>query len=210
MEEQGEIFMGWYSVALLVHILGVLGVFIATGIEQVVLLRLRAARATQFVREWTRVMAGVDKLFLPSVLLLAGAGLFMTFTVWGWDQAWIDVSLGTLVLVGVLGLAVNGSRLKAIERAVAALPDGPLPTDLRRLIFHPVLSTSASITAFLTLGIVFLMVLKPGWLGSLDIIASALTVAGAVALIFLRSGRQRHLDEQAEPMKAIREEVGIN
>src|SRR5262245_50503995 len=133
MEEQGGIFMGWYSVALLVHILGVLGVFIATGIEQVVLLRLRAARATQFVREWTRVMAGMDKLFPPSVLLLLGAGLFMTFTVWGWDQAWIDVSLGTLGLVGVLGLAVNGSRLKAIERAVAALPDGPLPADLRRL-----------------------------------------------------------------------------
>ena len=201
--------MEWYSVALLVHILGVLGVFIATGIEQVVLLRLRAARTTQLVREWVRVMDGVDKLFPPSTLLLVLAGLFMTFTVWGWGQAWIDVSLGTLVLVGVLGLAVNGPRLKAIGRAVAVLPDGPLPADLSRLIYHPVLNMSTSITAFLTLGIVFLMTLKPGWLGSLGIMAGALVVAVSVALVSPHADHEPRTGEQAELMETVREEAGI-
>jgi len=41
--------------------------------------------------------------------------------------------------------------LKAIGQEAAKLPDGPLSADLRRLIYHPVLSTSTSITAFLTL-----------------------------------------------------------
>ena len=201
--------MVWYGVALLVHILGVLGVFIATGIEQVVLLRLRAARTTQLVREWVHVMDGVDKLFPPSVLLLVLAGLYMTFTVWGWGQAWIDVSLGTLVLVGILGPAVNGSGLKAIGRAVAVLPDGPLSADLSRLIYHPVLNMSTSITAFLTLGIVFLMTLKPGWLGSLGIMAGVLVVAVSVALVSLHADHEPHIGEQAEPMETVREEVGI-
>ncbi|HEX6552090.1 MAG TPA: hypothetical protein VF026_04955 [Ktedonobacteraceae bacterium] len=201
--------MVWYSVALLVHILGVLGVFIATGIEQVVLLRLRAARTTQLVREWVRVMDGVDKLFPPSVLLLVLAGLYMTFTVWGWGQAWIDVSLGTLVLIGILGPAVNGSGLKAIGRAVAVLPDGPLSADLSRLIYDPVLNMSTSITAFLTLGIVFLMTLKPGWLGSLGIMAGALVVAVGVAFISPHTGHEPRIGGQAEPMETVREEVGI-
>ena len=201
--------MIWYNVALLVHILGVLGVFIATGIEQVVLLRLRAARTTQLVREWVRVMDGVDRLFPPSVLLILLAGLYMTFTVWGWGQAWIDVALGTLVLTGILGKAVNGAGLKAIGQAVADLPDGPLSADLRRLIYDPVLSTSTSITAFLTLGIVFLMTLKPGWLGSLGIIAGALVVAVGVALVSPNAGHEPRIGEQAGPVEMVREETGV-
>jgi hypothetical protein len=201
--------MSWYSVALLVHILGVLGVFIATGLEQVVLLRLRAARTTQLVREWVHVMAGVDKLFPPSVLLILLAGLYMTFTVWGWDQAWIDVSLSALVLIGILGLAVNGSGLKAIGQDGDRLPDGSLSSDLRRLIYHPVLNTSTSITAFLTLGIVFLMTLKPGWLGALGIMAGALVVAVVVALVFAGAGRALRTGERIENTEMVWDKTGV-
>jgi hypothetical protein len=68
----------------------------------------------------------------------------------------------------------------------------------------PLLSTSTSITAFLTLGIVFLMTLKPGWLGSLGFIAGALVVAASVALVFLRAGREPRIGEQVEPVEMVR------
>jgi hypothetical protein len=129
-----------YNLMLLAHILGVLGIFIATGMEHLVLWRLRAARTTQMVREWSLVMRWADVLFAASALVILGAGLLMTITTWGWNQAWIDLSLGTLVLVAILGGGVNGSGFRAIERAAAPLPDGPLSAELRRLIYRPVLS----------------------------------------------------------------------
>lgn len=39
-----------YNMMLLAHILGVFGIFIATGMEHLVLWRLRAARTTQIWR----------------------------------------------------------------------------------------------------------------------------------------------------------------
>ena len=68
---------------------------------------------------------------------------------------------------------------------------------------------STSITAFLTLGIVFLMTLKPGWLGSLGIMAGVLVVAVSVALVSLHADHEPRIGEQAEPMETVREEVGI-
>src|SRR5437879_109113 len=172
--------MTWYNVGLLVHILGVLGIFIATGVEHLVLWRLRAARTTQIVREWSLVMGWADKLFAGSGTLILGAGLYMTITSWDWGQAWIDVALGVLVLVSILGGGVNGSGFRAIARAAAPLADGPLPADLKRLIYRPALSLFTTVTAFLILGVVCLMTLKPDWPGALSIIAGALIVAVGV------------------------------
>ena len=94
--------MTFYPYALLLHIVGVLGMFIAIGLEQAVLFRLRAAKTTALVREWSRVMSTVDKMFPISGVVILGAGLYMVFTTWGWSQAWIDISLGVFLLTSVL------------------------------------------------------------------------------------------------------------
>src|SRR5437660_11488522 len=95
--------MTWYNVGLLVHILRVLGIFIATGVEHLVLWRLRAARTTQIVREWSLVMGWAAKLFAGSGTLILGAGLYMTITSRDWGQAWIDAALGLLVIASISG-----------------------------------------------------------------------------------------------------------
>lgn len=189
-----------YNVMLLVHILGVLGVFIAAGIEHLVLWRMRSARTTQMVREWSLIIGWTDTLFVVSGLVILGAGLYMTITTWGWNQAWIDVSLGTLVLIATLGGGVNGSGFKAIGRAAASLPDGPLSAELRNLIYRPVLSLFTTITAFLTIGVVFLMTLKPDWPGALSIIAVSLIVAVGLGLAYSEVSGTPQIDRQAEPM----------
>ncbi len=138
-----------------------LGIFIATGMEHLVLWRLRAAQTTQMVREWSLIMHWADVLFVVSAPVILAAGLVLTITTWGWSQTWIDLSLGTLVLVAILGGGVNGSGFSAIGRAVALLPDGQLSAELRSLIYRPALSMFTTITAFLILGIACLMTLKP-------------------------------------------------
>jgi hypothetical protein len=75
--------MAFYPYALFLHIVGVLGMFIAIGLEEIALFRLRAAKTTALVREWTRVMSVVEKMFPISGVLILGASLYMVFTVWG-------------------------------------------------------------------------------------------------------------------------------
>ena len=153
------------------------------------------------VREWSLIMRWADVLFAASALVILGAGLLITITTWGWNQAWIDLSLGTLVLVAILGGGVNGSGFRAIARAATPLPDGPLSAELRRLIYRPVLSLFTTITAFLILGVVCLMTLKPDWPCALSIMAGALIVAVGVSLIYPQVSREPHTSKQAEPVE---------
>ncbi len=169
--------MAFYPYALLLHIVGVLGMFIAIGLEQAVLFRLRAAKTTELVREWTRIMGIADKLFPISGVLILGAGLYMAFTAWGWSQAWIDVSLGVFVLTSVLSPTVTSPRFKAIHRASETAPEGPVSAELAQLTHDPVLLTTIFIMDFLTVAVVCLMTTKPGWGGALAIIAAAFLAA---------------------------------
>lgn len=171
--------MTLYPYALFFHIVGVLGVFIANGLAVTVVFRLRAAKTTTQVREWMSVKSALEKILPVSALLILASGLYMTFTAWGWGQAWIDLSLGVLIVLGVLGPAINGRRLKAIHLAVEVAPDGEVPASLQQRISDPVLRAYALIPGFLLLGVVGLMTLKPDWIGS----GVVLVVAFVVSLI---------------------------
>ena len=149
--------------------MGVLALFIAIGLEWLTTLRMRAAQSTAQVREWGRISNANDKVFPISSILILAAGLYMTFTVWGFSHAWIDVSLVELIVVSALGPTIAGRRLKAIHTAVETTPDGPLPASLQKAIDDPVLWMYMQITPMIALGIVCLMTVKPDWMGALAV-----------------------------------------
>jgi ABC-type antimicrobial peptide transport system permease subunit len=169
--------MIFYPYALLLHIVGVLGMFIAVGLEQAVLFRLRAAKTTTLVREWLRVMSVVEKMFPVASVLILGAGLYMVFTTWGWSQAWIDVSLGVFLLTSAMAPTVTSPRFKAMHKASETAPEGPLTGELWQLTHDSTLLTTVFIMDFLTVGVVFLMTIKPGWIAALTIILVAFVAA---------------------------------
>ena len=100
----------------------------------------------------------------------------MLFTVWGWSHAWIDLSLGLLIVLGVLGPVINEPRMKAIQMAVEVAPDGEVPASLQKRISDPVLRAYALIPGFMALGAVGLMTLKLDWIGSGVVMIIALMV----------------------------------
>ena len=173
--------MSAYSLVLFVHVLGALGLFVTTGIGQLVLARLRRARTVAQAREWLEVTHDVARVEPLVALVLLGAGLYLTATTWGWRVAWIDVALGALLAVVVIGGALGGPRVAARARAAADAPEGPIPAELRARLDDPVLWTLARATTALELGIVFLMVVKPGLLGSLAALGVALALGLASA-----------------------------
>jgi uncharacterized membrane protein len=172
--------MALYPAILLLHIVGVIGLFSALSLELAIMFRLRAAKTTTQVHEWLTLSHVIDLALPVSALFILISGLVLTFSVWGWEHAWIELSLSLLVLLGILGPVINGPRMKAIHVAAQAAPAGEIPPALRKAISHPVLRMYAPIPALVALGAVIMMVLKLDWFGS----GMVVVLAFIVGLIF--------------------------
>ena len=169
-----------YSLMLFLHIASVLCLFGANGLEVVALLRLRSVRTTTQVSEWMAVMRAVEKVPPLAAVFVLISGLFMTFTIWGWSQGWIDLALFLVLLMGLMSAVIHGPRIKAIRQALEAVPADTLSVRLRECIADPVLWAYALVPVLLTLGVVALMVLKLDWTGS--IIVTVLIAGGSLLL----------------------------
>jgi hypothetical protein len=183
--------MNVYSIVLFLHIVGALGFFAALGLEWTSLRQLRHATTAEQVREWIRVPADMGRVGLVSMLTLLISGFYMMATDWG-GVAWIMVTLGAIVLMILLGIALTGRRMAAIGRAVTE-ETGPVSPTLHRLLHHPLLWISIQTRVAIGLGIVFLMTVKPDLIGSLLTISVA-TVLGLASAVPLR-GRERAREE---------------
>jgi len=174
--------MNDYAIALFVHIVGALGLFVALGLEWTSMLLLRRATTTEQARERMGLASSVRRVSGASLATLLISGLYLTATAWG-GVAWIGVALGAMVLMAVLGAALSGPRLAAIGRAVETGPLAPLP--------DPLLWVSIQIRLAVALGIVFLMTFKPNLTGSLLAIALAAVLGLIAALPAVAAGRSK-------------------
>jgi predicted integral membrane protein DUF2269 len=181
-----------YTLALIAHILGALGMFIGMGLQWAVVFRLRLARTVDQVREWSGLSRIAGRSGPVSGVLILAAGIYMTVTSWSLTTPWIVVSLVAMLLMIGIGMGVTARRLRAIRRAtLAGEADGAaISPDVARLIQEPVLWVSAQMTVGIAVGIVFLMTNKPGLVASLVAMAVALGLGLIAGLATVRN-RQR-------------------
>ena len=185
-----------YTIALFIHIVGVLGLFTCIALELASLFGLRRAQLLEEVRAWTRLHQVIAWAFPLAALLTLGAGLFLALDAWGWKVPWIDVSFFAFIAMGLLG-RLNTSRHQQLDRAMGGVLSGSVPTELLPQLHDPVLWTSNLLLTTIGLGVVFLMTVKPDLLGSLIALAVAILV-GLFASSVLRGVRQsgRHARQQ--------------
>jgi hypothetical protein len=184
--------MSHYLIALYLHILGALGFFIALGLEWTSLRRMRASVDASEIRQWLSLANGSGRLGMPSMLLLLISGGLMTYSVWKM-VAWVMVSLGALVLLIVVTVALSRRPMAAIEQAVAG-EKGTASPALREVVRNPMLWMVMQVRVAIALGIVFLMTVKPDLTGSLLAIGVAAGLGLIVALLVRGRGQA-----QAEP-----------
>jgi hypothetical protein len=180
--------MSFYPYALLLHILGVLGLFILWSIELTCMLCLRRARTVAQCRDWGRLCRVLLNLFPVMVLLILTGGITMVTLAWGWTHAWIDLALGLLVLMAILGPTLQGRRLSALYAEAVAAPDGPVTSALQHKIQDRVSWASVLAMGGTMLGIVALMTLKPDWIEAIAIIVVAALLGLMVGLALARPG----------------------
>lgn len=119
-----------------------------------------------------------NRVTVPSVMVLLAAGITMVLTTWGFATAWIDVSLGGVVLLATFNALVTEPRMHAIAHLALSLPNTQdvFPPPLKSLIQNRLLSIAMALQVPYILGIVFLMVTKPTLGISLGIMGAALLI----------------------------------
>ena len=178
-----------YKIALFVHVIGALLLFITLTVEGIGLRSLRRAKTAGQVRDASGI-AGLARMVGPfSALAILIPGLYMTASTWGW-VAWIVVGLAGWMLIAALGIA-SGVRLSLVARAASERgPVGP-ERDARSPLRDPLFVASWLVRVALALGIVFLMTYKPSLAGALLALGAAAAIGvGASAFVVGRSGAQ--------------------
>ncbi|HZD58699.1 MAG TPA: hypothetical protein VE136_18350 [Anaerolineales bacterium] len=184
-----------YTIALFLHIVGALGLFVALGVEWASRLYLRRAATFEQAREWLSTVNAQRRLYPISWLAILIPGFYMAATAWRATE-WIPTALGAVVLLVVLGAAITGRRMGTIGQSVAA-ESGPISSTLRQRLDDPLLWASLRIRTAIALGIVFLMTVKPDLLGSLLTIGVAVVLGLALSLPVLGRGREKVQAKQA-------------
>ncbi len=187
--------MNAYSIALFLHIVGAVGIFVALGLEWTGLRQIRSATSPEPVRGWMRILGSQRGFGFVSMFMTVITGIYMMLRVWG-SAAWVIVTLGSLVLVMALAMVLSAPRMAAIGRALA-MEKAPLSMTFRSLANQPALWISIQTRVGIALGIVFLKIFKPNLAGSLLVIGIAILL-GLVAALSMRPHREHAQEAPAD------------
>lgn len=172
--------MAAYSVAVFLHVVGALGLFVALGLEWSGVQNLRRSATTSQAREWLKQLHGLRLVERPSLLVLLVTGSYLTATIGG-GRPWIGLGLATLLAIAALGGLVTRRVLRKIG---AELPEDnrPVMPALARQLADPIFTLSAWVRTTLALGVVFIMSTKPDRAGTLSALGIALGLGLAAGL----------------------------
>jgi len=189
-----EKIMDAYSIVLFVHIVGVLGLFVALGLERTGLRQIRSAAVPEQVRAWMGIFKSTRGMGFAAMGTTVITGIYMLLADTGLVP-WLYVSIGALVLVILLSVVLTGPRMVAIGQAMV-MGKGTLSSNFHILANHPLLWISIQTRIAIALGIVFLKITKPSLGGSLLTIGVAI-VLGIVSALPV-SSRERVQEGSAD------------
>jgi len=173
--------MNAYVIALFLHIIGALGYFAMVGVLLIAVERMRRATTTAILREWVELAAMAERWVPAGAALLVLSGGYLVITAELWRAAWVIGALGVVLVFVPLFPLVLKHRLKGIRDAARTETSEGIPSVLARQTRDAVLLSALRLIATLSLGVVFLMTVKPDRVGSLITIGAALILALAVA-----------------------------
>ena len=122
-----------YQWMVFLHIAGVFAFLIAHGVSVGVAFRVRGERDPRRILALLELSAWSTSLMYLGLLLLLTGGVIAGFIGDWWNEAWIWVSLGTLVLVMIAMYAVAAGYYKRLRLIVGAMADGSQAVSDQRL-----------------------------------------------------------------------------
>ena len=177
------------TVVLFLHIVGVLGLFVALGLEWIGLRQVQSAMVLEQVRAWMGIFKGMRGFGFASMGTAVITGVYLMVTDIGLIP-YVYISILALILMIFLSIVITGPRMVAIGQA-SVMGNGTLSGAFYRSANSPLLSLSIQTRIAIALGIVFLKITKPGLTGSLLAIGIAI-VLGIAASLYLPKHEQTY------------------
>lgn len=169
-----------YSIALFFHILGAVGIVGGSTLAHVLHARQMRAHTNEQLGEVLGLSELLGKVMPIFALLILVAGLYMTITRWGFQYAWIDLSVLLLLGIGASAPLAFDPPIKAVRKLVAA---GEPVERSHALLGARGYITTANVFTGESIAVVALMTFKPDWLPALIIVVVAAIIG--IALVFV-------------------------
>jgi hypothetical protein len=151
---------GWWK---FIHLAGVVGFVAAHGTSMAATVMLRRFKEPQQVAGILQLSAATVSAFYLSTLVLLVGGVGAGVVGQWFDQAWIWVSLGLLIAVGIIMIPMGRTHFRRIRMVLELTETGTAVSrdDFVRVVNsgNPILTAGTGFVAVLL--IVYLMVLKP-------------------------------------------------
>lgn len=167
--------MDAYHIALFVHLLGMVGLFVGYGLEWTGTAFLLRGATGDEVRGALRIYRVSLPLSGPSLLVLILSGGYLAGVTEAWKGGWIIASiLGIVVALG-MGFGMVMPRMKSLR---ATLPEGnaALVGPALAKVQDGFVVTLIRARFFLAVGIVCVMTLKPTFVASLAVLLGGIVL----------------------------------
>jgi hypothetical protein len=178
-----------YYTVLFIHVVSVIGLFIALAAEGAILFRIRTAQSVDETRFFVGAFQRLRIVAIPSFLGILVGGLYLA-SKWGRGTFWIPFALGATLLIMLIGGLVTGKRIARLRNALSSDEiDVPIKAISAKTKDNALL-ISYGLRAGLGLGILFLMTAKPDLPGSLGALAAGCG-AGLLGAAWMRRASNR-------------------
>jgi len=129
--------MSRFSVEVFLHVMGAILVFVAYGSLLLTVAAMRRATRSEQLRAVTSTLlasrrigreriSAIDVVVIAGVVLIAVTGLDMALSLQLIRAPWIDVAIGSFLLLAPIGPLVINPRLHRISDASELEPNGPI------------------------------------------------------------------------------------
>ena len=164
-----------FNIAVFLHLVGMVCLFIGYGLEWVASSLLRRSTNAEQVRAWLRIYRLSLPVSGPGLLLLILSGGYFLYITGSMKQGWIWASLLAIVFALAIGFVFISPRVRTLR---AVLPEGntPLSEAARACVQGRMIMTLIRVRFLLALGILYLMIAKPDLATSLYILLGAIVV----------------------------------
>ncbi len=187
--------MSRFSVEVFLHVMGAILVFVAYGSLLLTVAAMRRATRSEQLRAVTSTLlasrrigreriSAIDVVVIAGVVLIAVTGLDMALSLQLIRAPWIDVAIGSFLLLAPIGPLVINPRLHRISDASELEPNGPISTALHTRMSDPILTIALGGSLGILIGVVFLMTTKPELGTSIAAVAIAVVAGMAISWPF--------------------------
>ncbi len=147
------------------HVVFVIGLCCTLTVEWTALSGMRNTREGAAFQGWSRQLQLIERLHPLWAIGIFGSGIYLTSSGWSWNTPFVVIGIAATLISAALGGALNGPRFKRLDSAAAAL-SASVPAVTNAEANDPVLRLTHGAQTGATISIFYLMIVKPGWAGS--------------------------------------------